>query len=705
MFPLLLAAGGWVGIDPLAAGRWINATAFGLTILAAGAWLRSNLRSRWLVLAATATLLASCPLSHSASHFMTEPLFVLLTLLALIQLAAFLNRKTDAPLWWAAVCTALAALTRYPAVVLIGTGVLLLLVRRAPPLAARLKHIVIFGTVSSMPLAGVLTHNWAVSGTLTGPHRSRSGDSLSDELSRVADVFREWVIPHAVDTFWGWVVSSSGLVVVVGVVVVLAGRGLVWGKNKGTAWTASPSSGLGPALPFGVFAVTYLVFIVAVVPLVVPVKFPVRYLLPVYVPLLLTAVFLLDRFLSSKAAGWMGAVRYGLAALVLLGTLAHVGFSARENLRRTAQVYVTGYQSEAINTARFQHSATLNYIRDNHIEGTIYSNRLTIAWFWDRTAALRKLRTYRTITSKTEWAEIEVGAHIVWLDRDYDREHLGYDDLDLRLLPGIEIVAELPDGLVLRRTASEPFDEDRHRARKQHYIDQLIQQASERVVRAGWNVYRTGRKLIYRKEPCAPADTQARFVLHIVPADPAHRQQYSSDNRDFYFHRSELGKFLGFRLGDQCIAIAHLPTYAIDRIHIGQWIAEENRTLWEAKLPPVRLQQLIQQASERVVRAGWNVYRTGRTLIYRKAPCTPADVQAKFVLHVVPADPSDLPAHRQQYDSDNRDFYFNQYGERLDDHCIAVAPLPDYAIDRIYIGQWIAKDNRTLWEAEFSPGR
>ena len=67
LFPLLLAASGWVGIDPLEAGRLINATAFGLTILAAGCWLRSHLRSRWLVLAATATIPASLPLSHWAS--------------------------------------------------------------------------------------------------------------------------------------------------------------------------------------------------------------------------------------------------------------------------------------------------------------------------------------------------------------------------------------------------------------------------------------------------------------------------------------------------------------------------------------------------------------------------------------------------------------------------------------------------------------
>ena len=577
LFPLLLAAFGWVGIDPLAAGRLINATAFGLTILAAGCWLRSNLRSQWLVLAATATLAASLPLSHWASHFMTDSLFVLLTLLALIWLAAFRNRKTDAALWWAAVFTALAALTRYAGVVLIGTGVLLLL-----PLARR-RQTLVFGAVSSVPLLAVLAHNWAVTGDLTlaaGYRKALSGQSLSDGLSRVADVFWEWAIPpNAPDGFGYLLWTAAGLVVLAasGAVVVRSGRGLGYRRIDRTA---SLSLGLEPVLPFGAFAVAYLVFIVAIVPLVIPVEFPVRYLLPIYVPLLLTAAFLLDRLLCIEAAGWMAVARYGLASLVALTTLAHIGFSARENLRLTTTPYVAGYEQDwMFNTVHWQQSETLTYLRDNPIAGRIYSNRRYLAWFANRTADPGK---HRRIPGKGRWTEIEAGAHIVWFERDYERAYSNRSGLDLRVLPGMETVAELADGLVLRRAASEPFDRKRHRARKERYVDQLIQQADEHVVRAGWSVYRTGRKLIYRKEPCVPSDIQAKFILHIVPADPAdrpvHRQQYDSDNLDFYFN------WLGFQLDDQCIAIVRLPSYAIDLIHIGQWIGEEDRPLWEAEL-------------------------------------------------------------------------------------------------------------------------
>ena len=579
LFPLLLAAGGWVGIEPLEAGRWINAAAFGLTIFAAGGWLRSHLRSRLLALAATVALAASVPLAHFASHLLTEPLFVLFTLLALIRLAAFLHRGGRTSLLWAAVFTSLAALTRYPGVALIGAGVLVLLVRRALPLAVRLKDSVVFGAVSSIPLAGVLTRNWAVSGTLTG-RKTGAGQSPSDSLSQVADVFRGWVVsPHAPDGLGHILWMAAGLV------VVLAGLGLGMGGSKGKDRGGSPFFGLGPVLPFGVFAVSYLAFMVAVVPFTVYQIIDSRYLLPIYVPLLLTVVLLLDRFLSIEAA----AVRYVVASLVLLGALAHVGFSVQRNLILTARTWIAGYPGWNYNDARWQHSAIMNYIRENPVDGKVYSNNAFLAWFWDRDAAPGKywkkfpLGLPRLARQMMQWTEDGTDVYIVWIENVSEQN---YDAMDLRVLPGVEVVAELADGLVLRLTAVKPFDAERHRARKQRYVDQLVEQAGERVVHSVWDVYRTGRKLTYFKQPCAPVDVQAKFVLHVIPADPAdlpaHRKRYGFDNLGFYFDRR------GGRVADQCVVIVQLPDYAIGRIRVGQWISAGNRTLWEAEFSLLR---------------------------------------------------------------------------------------------------------------------
>ena len=328
---------------------------------------------------------------------------------------------------------------------------------------------------------------------------------------------------------------------------------------------------------------------IVVVPFTVHQAIDSRYLLPVYVPLLLAAVLLLDRFLSIEATGRIVAIRSVLTSLVLLGACAHIGFSVDRHLHITRQAWTAGNEEWMINSRYWEDSEILHYIRDNPINGRIFSEAPTIAWFWSRTAApgehhLLLTEDLHNFTSDImEWTEGD-GGHVLWFRRwkpPYD-----FDDFDIRVLPGVEPVAELSDGVVFRVTASEPFNADRHRARKQRYVQQLIAQADEQVARAGWSVYRTGRKLIYHKEPCAPADVQAKIVLHVIPTDPGvlsiYRQQHGYDSLDFYFNQR------GFRLDDQCIAIAQLPDYPIGRIRVGQWIAKEDRTVWEAELSASR---------------------------------------------------------------------------------------------------------------------
>ena len=224
------------------------------------------------------------------------------------------------------------------------------------------------------------------------------------------------------------------------------------------------------------------------------------------------------------------------------------------------------------------------------MDGRIYTNNPTLVWSEARITTPRKyLDLPRRKSNRKGWTDIEAGAYIVWFDRGHDPARFHLDAFDFRLLPGVETVAELADGVVLRRTTVEPFDAQRHRARKQRYVNQLIQQANERVERAGWTVYRTGRKLIYFKKPCTRADVRGKFVLYIIPADLAalsrfrtpdlfpFRKRYGFDNLDFYFDWRDV------RRDNECMEIIRLPAYPIGRIRVGQWISSENRTLWDAE--------------------------------------------------------------------------------------------------------------------------
>ena len=98
-----------------------------------------------------------------------------------------------------------------------------------------------------------------------------------------------------------------------------------------------------------------------------------------------------------------------------------------------------------------------------------------------------------------------------------------------------------------------------------------------------------------------------------------------------------------------------------------------------------------------MIRSDWDVYQDDDLLHYVEEPCTPADREEPFFLHLVPVDTDDLPDHRKPYGFDNLDFSFDTYGVVVGRKCIATVPLPGYAAARVRTGQPGA------WEGEFSP--
>ena len=95
-FPALLAFISLFGINAEEAGRLVNAAAFGLVILASGLWLWRTLASPLLALLGTTVVFVSYPLNDRFSQLMTEPLFILFIVLALIFLESFMNRRASA---------------------------------------------------------------------------------------------------------------------------------------------------------------------------------------------------------------------------------------------------------------------------------------------------------------------------------------------------------------------------------------------------------------------------------------------------------------------------------------------------------------------------------------------------------------------------------------------------------------------------------
>ena len=121
-------------------------------------------------------------------------------------------------------------------------------------------------------------------------------------------------------------------------------------------------------------------------------------------------------------------------------------------------------------------------------------------------------------------------------------------------------------------------------------------------------------------------------------------------------------------------------------------------------LPSWRMDYETIASGEPMAGSVFDVYVGENTVSYLKSPCSAADVQAKFFLHVVPEDVEDLSADRRQHSFDNLDFRYER-GAALafGGMCIAKRPLPDYPIARITTGQF-TPENGMIWKTEFPVG-
>ncbi len=117
------------------------------------------------------------------------------------------------------------------------------------------------------------------------------------------------------------------------------------------------------------------------------------------------------------------------------------------------------------------------------------------------------------------------------------------------------------------------------------YLAQLVGDNSP-AIRADFDVYLVANRLIYTREQCGEADTEAPFFLHLDPVArgdlPARRQLYGFDNLDFRF-AERVRQF-----GATCFIVRELPDYDIAEIRTGQYVsaAGGSRRLWEGVIRP-----------------------------------------------------------------------------------------------------------------------
>lgn len=588
VYPLLLATPGLFSLDPMDAAGPLNAAIFGLTVLVAGLWLRTRLQSGLLAWWGCLAVMLSLPLAREASWALTEPLFILLATLSLVQVDRFLGNGKHRPLAWAAAFAALACLTRHLGVALVAATTVLLALQPGAAMPLKAKRITLCALVSLAPLGLWTLYTWLFRGESLA---ARTNDGISYALPEILDgVLRNltlWVYPDSPAQHFSF--AAHALTIALWLTLTLATGHLM--LRSWRRWA--------PFCTWAVFALAYVALLaIAMMAGTTWGGFQPRFLSPAFLPSLLAVAFALDRLLSRYRKGRLAGVPSDSSAMgsppqkplararqrrLLWGALAAalcgwVVWGAGWQIVEISRAQAGGIR-DSIGSQRLG-SEVFRHLRERPYAGSVHSNDVYAAYLANEAATVHPLKLSWALV-KRSFEDLPEPAQIVWFDDWQLNKALDYNDFDLRFLPGVEVEAELADGTVLRFVPGKTLDEANRSAAKRRYFNRVVDEAGERVAHSNFNLHLRGRTLAYVKAPCTKADTAPRFFLHVLPVEandlPAHSRRYGFENRDFVFRKA------GMRFEGRCVVMRPLPNYRIASLRTGQFIGGAGK-LWQAEV-------------------------------------------------------------------------------------------------------------------------
>ena len=453
LYPMLLAAGGFGTFDPLDVAGPLGAAVFALTILAAGLWMRRAIASRALVVWACLALACAFPLARIAGFALTEAPFILFVTLALSRIDAFRDGGGRTALAWAAAFTALACLTRYAGVALIIATLPLLLLRDGPRPWERARDAAFFLAAAALPLGLWLLRNALLVGSPTG--RRTSGDALPAVLGRTFQTLESWLYPGFEAARVERLMNAGTATVLLALAVVVVACAVRGGG------TAERLRGRSFVLVNGAFAFAYAAFLITTASLTY-VDGDQRHLAPLIPPLLLLAVFAVDRLWSRARERGGTRLAVPLAALMTLGLGLWLSLAALRTANDIAEANGEGVR-DSFTTARWRDSETVRYVREHRIGLSsrlvadaalpLYGHTVSL----DAHAGARYYHWGYGLPRLERWiAEAEEAGESLYVVRlRWFGGENAWPVEDLAAIPGLELAVELSDGAVFRATGSD----------------------------------------------------------------------------------------------------------------------------------------------------------------------------------------------------------------------------------------------------------
>lgn len=602
LFSLALATASGFGIfNPTTIVAPFNIATFGLTIFIVGSYLRQRIESRPLVVWACFAVALSTPLATLASKPRAEPLFVLLTTLALIQTHRLLTHGGKTALLLAATFTALAWQTRYLGVALPAVVGLFLLVQPGPSWPAKAWRLAIYSAIVVLPMGLWLLRNKMLVGAGLEPWGISNPTLFPSEAINVILGWLDFNLPLTTEP------DTLTPYLNIGIPLAVATTGIL------VAWTRQCGRGTfdwSPCWLFGGFAIAYCAALSVAQTLGYwDVVFENRFIAPLWIPILIALTFAFDGLIgwASDKRGHPSVdgstypqtrLKSPLLPKLFIGTLSttlalwtvdQIMQNAREvrQLNSYTDLQINESDLAWVNTSHrhaWASSDTLRYIRQNPLRSDlIFTNVPTHLYI--NNAAKPKKYVYIRWDRPPHMSDLRLGNAVARLAKEGNGTYIVlfrlvdpymYETIAkwAKITPGLAQVASLADGAI--------FQVERGHVPPNPYREALRLIVTGRLGNpsASWtfDVYRNGRTLTYFKWPCLPEDTEKPFFLsftttvaqfpsgvtNAVPACLGEGERHV-DGRFHFLHN---GMTLN---GDTCVAIAELPKdVPICRMSTGQ---------------------------------------------------------------------------------------------------------------------------------------
>lgn len=195
-----------------------------------------------------------------------------------------------------------------------------------------------------------------------------------------------------------------------------------------------------------------------------------------------------------------------------------------------------------------------------------------------------------------------------------------------------------------------------------------------------------------------------RETIYVPTATVDQNRWY--DSRDWYLNGRILVGADNKHLADFVVAprIGDSPSLTPDN----QWLFLYRPAVYDAVIDAARLpyEQYPQCHSPIIATSHYDVYFTGRALLYVSRKGCGINRKKKFFVHVVPLDAKDLPLPRRRYGYDSLNF-LGDVSWQKSGTCYQVRGLPKYGIAKISTGQFLQSEMRLssphIWSGSFSP--